>query len=91
MSWGPVAPLVRRVGIALLAAILCQPTFAQTSADPAKLLEQAERLAWLKAWTRAAPLYDEAERLLRCARRSPQCPVRANQPPARTAPSTAGT
>ena len=59
----PAALLVRRVGIVLLAAILSQPTFAQTNADPAKLIEQAERLAWLKAWTRAAPLYAEAERL----------------------------
>ena len=91
MPWGSGSLLFRRVGLALLAAILCQPTFAQTNADPAKLIEQAERLAWLKAWTRAAPLYAEAERLSRCARRSPQCPVRANQPPARAAPSTAST
>jgi len=40
-----------------------QPAFAQTNADPEKLVEQAERLAWLKAWTRAGPLYEEAERL----------------------------
>jgi hypothetical protein len=59
----PAAYLSRRIGLALLAAILCQPTFAQTNADAEKLIEQAERLAWLKAWTRAAPLYAEAERL----------------------------
>jgi hypothetical protein len=63
MSRGPLAPLVRHVGLLLLAAVLCQPAAAQTSADPEKLLEQAERLAWLKAWTRAGPLYEEAERL----------------------------
>ena len=63
MPWGPGSLLFRRVGIALLAAILSQPTYAQTNADPAKLIEQAERLAWLKAWTRAEPLYAEADRL----------------------------
>jgi hypothetical protein len=45
MPWGSGSLLFRRVGIALLAAILSQPTFAQTNADPAKLIEQAERLA----------------------------------------------
>ena len=82
MSWGSRATLVRRVGLALLAAILCQPAFAQTNADPEKLIEQAERLAWLKAWTRAAPLYAEAERLftlrvaiaaMPCTRKSTTC------------------
>jgi len=63
MPWGSGSLLFRRVGLALLAGILSQPTFAQTNAEPEKLLEQAERLAWLKAWTRAAPLYAEAERL----------------------------
>lgn len=63
MSRGPLAPLVRHVGLLLLAAVLCQPASAQTSADPEKLIEQADRLAWVKAWTRAAPLYAEAERL----------------------------
>src|SRR5947208_1495588 len=64
MPWGSGSLVFRRVGIALHAAILCQPTFAQTNAEPEKLIEQAEHLAWLKAWTRAAPLYAEAERLL---------------------------
>jgi hypothetical protein len=63
MPWGSGSPLFRRVGIALLAASLSQATFAQTNADPAKLIEQAERLAWLKAWARAEPLYAEADRL----------------------------
>src|SRR5687767_2273692 len=63
MAWRPIIPFSRRVGAALLAAILCQPTFAQTNAEPEKLIEQAERLAWLKAWPRAVPLYAEAERL----------------------------
>jgi hypothetical protein len=33
------------------------------TSDPERLLEQAERLAWLKAWTRAEPLYEQAARL----------------------------
>jgi hypothetical protein len=36
---------------------------AQTQRDPEALLKEAERLAWLKAWTQAAPLYAEADRL----------------------------
>ena len=63
MAWGPIIPFFRRVGLVLLFAVLSQPAFAQTSSDPEKLIEQADRLAWLKAWTRAAPLYAEAERL----------------------------
>lgn len=62
MSSGTI-PLVRFAGLVLLAAILCHPASAQNTVDPEKLLQEAERLVWLKAWTRAAPLYDEAERL----------------------------
>lgn len=36
---------------------------AQPPRDPEALLKEAERLAWLKAWTQAAPLYADAERL----------------------------
>lgn len=36
---------------------------AQDQRDPDALVKEAERLAWLKAWTAAAPLYAEAERL----------------------------
>ncbi len=63
MSRGPFALVVRQVGLLLFAAVLTQPAFAQTGSDPEKLLDQAERLSWLKAWARAAPLYAEAERL----------------------------
>jgi CHAT domain-containing protein/Tfp pilus assembly protein PilF len=63
MAWRLTVPSSWCLGFALFGAVLCQPTFAQTNADPQKLIEQAERLAWLKAWTRAAPLYAEAERL----------------------------
>src|SRR5262249_28630274 len=38
------------------------PALAQEN-DPEKLIQQAERLAWLKAWIRAEPLYAEAARL----------------------------
>jgi tetratricopeptide (TPR) repeat protein len=63
MPLGSASQWFRRVVRAVLATTLCQLTFAQSNGDPEKLIEQAERLAWLKAWTRAAPLYAEAERL----------------------------
>jgi CHAT domain-containing protein/predicted negative regulator of RcsB-dependent stress response len=62
MSRGFSGSLVRCAGFVLLVA-LCRPVVAQDGADPTKLLAEAERLAWLKAWTRAAPLYAEAEKL----------------------------
>jgi hypothetical protein len=62
MSWGSTS-LVRFAGLFLLAVALCYTASAQNTADPEKLLQEAERLAWLKAWTRAAPLYDEAHPL----------------------------
>jgi tetratricopeptide (TPR) repeat protein len=43
----------------LLAALLCPPVVAQTS-DPDKLIAEADRLAWLRVWTRAEPLYAKA-------------------------------
>jgi CHAT domain-containing protein len=55
--------LVLRLGVLVLAAMLWHPTVAQVPADPEQLLQEAERLAWLKAWTRAQPLYAEAQRL----------------------------
>src|SRR5689334_22819327 len=42
--------------------LLCARAGAQT-ADPQKLLADGERLAWLRAWTRAEPIFAEAERL----------------------------
>src|SRR5206468_1868657 len=38
--------------------------FSQQAADPEQLLQQADRLAWLKNWTRAEPLYGEAQQFL---------------------------
>src|SRR5437762_43643 len=52
---------VRRLGLALAAIFLCSPAFAQT-ADPQSLVGEAERLVWLRAWTKAEPLFSEAER-----------------------------
>src|SRR5262245_3939290 len=53
----------RRMGLALLACAVAGSAIAQSAADPQKLLAEAERLAWMKAWTRAAPLYAQAEKL----------------------------
>src|SRR5881628_3673161 len=41
--------------------VLGFPAIAQES-DPHKLLAEAERLAWLRAWTKAEPLFTAAER-----------------------------
>lgn len=35
----------------------------QLSPNPAKLLQEADRLSWLRAWSTAEPLYVEAEKL----------------------------
>jgi CHAT domain-containing protein/predicted negative regulator of RcsB-dependent stress response len=43
----------------LLALLQYSPTVAQV-ADPHKLLAEADRLAWLRVWTRAEPLYAKA-------------------------------
>jgi CHAT domain-containing protein len=59
---GSFKPLPRLAVIAL-AGILYGPLQAQDPGDPDKLLQEAERLAWVKAWARAEPLYAEAERL----------------------------
>ena len=36
---------------------------AQLAPDPTKLLQEADRLAWLRAWGAAEPLYAQAEKL----------------------------
>ena len=43
----------------LLALLQYSPTVAQV-ADSQKLLAEADRLAWLRVWTRAEPLYAKA-------------------------------
>ncbi|MBA3642048.1 MAG: hypothetical protein H0W53_22885, partial [Acidobacteria bacterium] len=41
-----------------------QPVFMkQASSDATKLIQEADRLAWLRAWGAAEPLYAEAERI----------------------------
>src|SRR5690606_4581580 len=50
--------LVSIVGT-LLALLQCLPAVAQV-ADPHKLLAEADRLAWLRVWTRAEPLFAKA-------------------------------
>src|SRR5439155_20453074 len=50
--------LVGNVGV-VLAVLLCSPAFAQDT-DSHKLLTEADRLAWLRVWPRAEPLYAQA-------------------------------
>ena len=50
-----------QVGLAVLACCIAAPVPGQT-ADPHELLAEADRLAWLRAWTRAEPLYAEARK-----------------------------
>jgi CHAT domain-containing protein/Tfp pilus assembly protein PilF len=63
MSCGRIVAFIRRTTLVVAAASLCHATFAQNTPDPDKLLQDADRLAWLKNWTRAEPLYADAERL----------------------------
>ena len=65
--------------VAVAAALLCAPLTAQTRANETnakRLIEKADRLAWLYNWYLAGPLYAEAEKLLeqardRCVHRRP--------------------
>jgi pimeloyl-ACP methyl ester carboxylesterase len=50
--------VVGNVGV-VLAFVLCSPAFAQVT-DSQKLLAEADRLAWLRVWTRAEPIYAQA-------------------------------
>ncbi len=43
-------------------ALVASSALAQPP-DPVKLLEEADRLAWMKAWSRAEPLFSEARQL----------------------------
>src|SRR5215210_4270291 len=44
----------------LLTALLCSPAAVAQDSDPHKLVAEADRLAWLRVWTRAEPLYAKA-------------------------------
>jgi len=46
--------------VVVVAVLMCRAAFAQTP-DPQKLLAEADRLAWLRLWTRAEPLYAKAQ------------------------------
>lgn len=50
-----------RVWLLLGAVFLCSPVFAQPI-DPQSLIAEGERLVWLRAWTKAEPLFSQAER-----------------------------
>src|SRR4051812_44722333 len=51
--------------LAGLAALRGDPhaVLAQAQTDPVTLLQEADRLAWMKAWTKAAPLFMQAQHL----------------------------
>ena len=52
--------------IVVAAALVWTPVTAQTrpsDANPKRLIEKADRLAWLYNWYMAGPLYGEAEKL----------------------------
>jgi len=53
---GTLGPAVALVAVAL-------GTGTQQPLDPIALIREADRLAWLRAWTNAGPLYEQAERL----------------------------
>ena len=61
MSWDRIVAFTRRTTLVVAAASLCHATSAQNTPDPNKLLQDADRLAWVKNWTRAEPLYADAE------------------------------
>jgi tetratricopeptide (TPR) repeat protein len=60
-TWRSNARLVTFACLALTqtAPLLSRP---QDQTDPHALLQEADRLAWIKAWTKAGPLFAEAQR-----------------------------
>ena len=66
--------VVGTVGV-VLALFVCSPAFAQGK-DPHKLLAEADRLAWLRVWTRAEPLYAEAREAFVAQRRQEERSLR---------------
>src|SRR2546425_7818213 len=55
----PIAVVALRVGLGLLGCAVASLAEGQAS-GPANLLVEADRLAWLRVWTRAEPLYAKA-------------------------------
>ena len=88
MSWVSVRS-IGQITVVAIAAMCCHPAFGQDVRDPDRLLQDADKLAWIKAWTRAAPLYGEAERLFTARGRSSERAVRRHQSPPRR-PSSPG-
>ena len=60
MSRGPIAVNAWRVGLAVFLSAFASSAHGQT-VDPQKLLAEADRLAWLRVWTRAESLYGKAQ------------------------------
>lgn len=60
MSRGGLARLLRLSSVSLLVCSAVVPAWSQQSVDPFKLLAEADRLAWLRVWPRAEPLYGRA-------------------------------
>lgn len=59
-SFRPSASVLAIVGLALMLAL---PVWCEPSDDPNVLLAEAERLAWVKSWAKAEPIYAAAEKL----------------------------
>jgi CHAT domain-containing protein len=64
MGWAVSSAIPIATAAALLAGPLCAQTRAN-DANPKRLIERADRLAWLYNWYMAGPLYAEAEALFR--------------------------
>lgn len=60
MSQKKASAFRRRLGVAVLASAMANPAFSQSNGDPRILLAEADRLAWLRVWSRAEPLYEKA-------------------------------
>ena len=79
--------VVGNVGV-VLAFVLCSPALAQVT-DPHKLLAEADRLAWLRVWTRAEPIYAQAREAFVRQRRQAERSLRRSQSTAWTAANAA--
>ena len=53
MSCGSVRSMCQ-IAVVAIAAMCCHAAFGQEIRDPDSLLQEADKLAWVKAWTRAA-------------------------------------
>lgn len=60
MSRACVARFLRLIAAAFLVCSAVVPAQGQKAADPHRLLAEADRLAWLRVWPAAEPLYAQA-------------------------------